>query len=166
MRLISLRPDGSRHRVWSSVEPGRFGGWWVPPGTPVLDAGGAWSSPYPVAALAWPRAWFQVFVLLKPDRTDYYVNICTPPALGADVVWIDLDLDVRLEAGRLWIADEEEFLRRRDTYPPAWRAAAEHTVLAVERAMRSGAYPFRPSFAEALRAEWAARSSAGGPVVG
>ncbi|MDI9259750.1 DUF402 domain-containing protein [Alicyclobacillus sendaiensis] len=166
MRLVSLRPDGGRHRTWLNAEPGRFGGWWIPPGTPVLDEGGTWSSPYPVAALAWPRAWFQVFVLLKADATDYYVNICTPPCLGADVVWIDLDLDVRVEGGRVWVADEDEFQVRSEAYPPAWRTAAQQTVRAVQDAATFGAHPFRPSFADALRAEWALRSRPGGTVLG
>ncbi|WP_206832109.1 DUF402 domain-containing protein [Alicyclobacillus fructus] len=165
MRLISLKPDGSLHRVWRAAEPGRFGGWWIPPGTPVEDAGGAWSSPYPVAALVWPRAWFQVFLLLKLDRTDYYVNICTPPCLGADIVWIDLDLDVRVEAGRAWLADEDEFVHRSRMYPPAWRAAAQQAAEDVQKAVQLGAHPFRPSFAQALRAEWAMRSRPGGAVL-
>ncbi|AEJ42520.1 DUF402 domain-containing protein [Alicyclobacillus acidocaldarius] len=165
MRLISVRPDGALHRVWSAAEPGRFGGWWIPPGTPVEDDGGTWSSPYPVAALAWPHVWFQVFILLKPDRTDYYVNICTPPCLGTDVVWIDLDLDVRVESGRAWVADEDEFQDRSRMYPPAWRTAAQQAVVGVQRAVKFGAHPFRPSFADALRAEWILRSRPGGTVL-
>ncbi|WP_206881240.1 DUF402 domain-containing protein [Alicyclobacillus mali (ex Roth et al. 2021)] len=165
MRLISLRSDGTVHRRWSAAEPGRFGGWWIPPGTPVEDDGGSWSSPYPVAAIAWPKAWFQVFVLLKTDSTDYYVNICTPPCIGADVVWIDLDLDVRVEGGRVWVADEDEFQMRSRGYPRAWCTAAQQAVVDVQHAVKFGAHPFRPSYADALRAEWMLRSRPGGTVL-
>ncbi|GMA57876.1 hypothetical protein C7445_10931 [Alicyclobacillus sacchari] len=168
MRLISLRYDGQLHRVWQRMEPGSLpGSYRIPAGAAVQERDGTtWSSDYPVVALFWPKVFYQVFVLLKPDVTDYYANVITPAIFGSDlVVFIDLDLDVRIENDAVSLVDVDEFTRRSHLYPQSWRneavAAAKQLVAMAKR----GIGPFRPALAAALRAEFVHESSSSSRTV-
>jgi uncharacterized protein len=157
MKLQSLRGDGRIHRIWTKAyatdEPWAFT---IPANTPVQESDGSeWSSPYPVVALFWPGAYYQVFMLLKEDTTDYYCNVIAPLRYVADeqtVVFTDLDLDVRVTATGVEVLDEDEYEVRKASYPPCWcegamRAKAELVALATQQRG-----PFSPATANRWRA--------------
>ncbi|EJY56169.1 hypothetical protein URH17368_1174 [Alicyclobacillus hesperidum URH17-3-68] len=155
MRFISLRYDGQLHRVWQRVEKVNIPGcYFIPAGATVRERDGTtWSSDYPVAALFWPGVFYQVFVLLKPEVTDYYANVITPAIFGTDVVFIDLDLDVRVESHRVSLVDMDEFTRRSHLYPQSWRGEAMAAAERLFAMAKKGSGPFRPALAAALRAK-------------
>lgn len=154
MRIRSLRYQGKPHRTWEHAVPRlEQSAWLIPQNTPVREADGSvWSSDYPVIAYFWPGAFFQVTVLLKADRTDYYCNIITPVTETLTDLWfIDLDLDVLVMNGDVSLVDEEEFRLRKPFYPEEWvRGAIEAKSFVLQMAKeRSG--PFAPAIADGWR---------------
>ncbi|WP_067621183.1 DUF402 domain-containing protein [Alicyclobacillus acidiphilus] len=154
MRLVSIHADGTAHRIWSeAISTHTFGAYWIRPNTSVYDANGrVWSSDFPVVGLFWPNQFYQVFLLLKSDRTDYYANVIAPPLFGEQVTFIDLDLDVIVENGLVQLADIEEFEARKDRYPVAWIQQAEQAARTLQTLAEASAGPFRPALAESWRA--------------
>ena len=77
---------------------------------------------------------------------DLYVDVCTPPHLGADTVRaVDLDLDViRGVTGRVWVDDEDEFAEHRVAfgYPPEVVDLAVDTCARVRHEVEHGHPPF------------------------
>jgi len=126
MKIISWHGNGDRHRTWTDVqltaEPNT---WWIPQNRAVYEANGhTWSSPYDV--LAWFPAgkYYQVFILLKPQATEYYCNVIAPVDFakyeGTDIEFIDLDIDVFVTKDSVAVLDEAEFEARKAAYQPEW----------------------------------------------
>ncbi len=164
MRLHSLRGDGRIHRIWPEVyatdEPWAF---IIPANTPVQEEDGReWSSPYPVVALFWPKAYYQVFILLKAHATEYYCNVIAPLCYLADqqtVVFTDLDVDVMVTEKGVEVLDEDEYEVRKASYPPCWRVGvmeAKAELVALAEQQRG---PFSPATANRWRAYVGARTS-------
>lgn len=154
MRLVSLKADGSTHRTWLEAArthaPNTF---YIRQGAPVQEnLQKIWSSNYPVVAFFWPKIYFQVFMLLKPHCTDYYCNVITPPLFGADVFFIDLELDVVVTEGVASVVDEEEFRSRTSLYPTLWITQAQCAVERLLQMIEQQEGPFRPAVANAWRA--------------
>lgn len=114
----------------------------IPAGSPVVEANGStWSSPYPVVAMFWPRRFYQVFLLLKSDTTEYYCNVIRPPVYhpnGHQVIFHDLELDVYVSDDGVEVRDTEEFALSKEAYPDeliagALAGADELVVLGSER---------------------------------
>ncbi|CAM3977078.1 DUF402 domain-containing protein [Alicyclobacillus pomorum] len=145
------------HRIWPEVyatdEPWAF---FIPANTPVQEEDGRqWSSPYPVVALFWPKAYYQVFILLKPQATEYYCNVIAPLCYLVDrqtVVFTDLDVDVMVTATGVEVLDEDEYEVRKGSYPPRWCAGvmdAKAELVALAKQQRG---PFSPATANRWRA--------------
>ena len=155
MRLVSVHADGGPHRIWERALPG-LDPWSfvVEPGALVTEAeGSTWSSPYPVAALFWPQVYFQVFILLKEDATDYYCNVITPPhynPVRREMQFVDLDIDVVRFGGRVEVRDFDEFEERNSRYPTEWVTGA---VTAMDRLVQL-AVAERGPFAPTTIARW------------
>lgn len=147
VRLVSLKSTGRIHRVWSHARPTPVpGAFFIPPCTPVVEASGErWASDYPVVAIFWPRTYYQVFLLLKAEATDVYANIITPPFIGRDVTFIDLELDVIRKDGHVDVIDEEDFQRSERTYPDEWVRGAEEAVQHLVRELTEEKGIFRPA---------------------
>jgi len=106
---------------------------------------GEWPTPFDVRNHFWQNRWYNVMRCDKPRGAGleyYYCNVTTPTMCdGANVRYVDLDLDVRVHAdGRIELLDEDEFLEnsQRMGYPPevieqAKRAADELIELAMTR---------------------------------
>lgn len=154
MRLVSIHADGSPHRTHLHACPTaqRFV-YIIPPNTPVLEADGEqWSSAYPVVAFFWPQVHFQVFMLLKSRRTDYYCNIILPPVCTRqEVTFVDLDLDVLVLDGQVELVDKQEFGIRKAAYKPVWITQAEAAAQELLRAARCQWGPFLPATAQRWR---------------
>lgn len=156
MQIISRHVDGTNHRRWlcalETPDPWSF---LVPPGALVEEATGRqWSSPYPVILSFWPTVFYQVCTLLKADSTDYYCNIITPPdydGASREVKFYDLDLDVVATPSQVDLVDEEEFERRKYTYPAEWVREAVHAAEGLLAFARSGRGAFSPATAEKWR---------------
>lgn len=151
-----MRFQGMPHRTWERVIrlPLQIA-YFIPPFSPVREANGrSWSSDYPVIAYFWPDVFFQVTVLLKANRTDYYCNIITPVTQTMSDIWfIDLDLDVLVMDEEVSLVDEEEFELRKQFYPDEWvRGALEAKSLLLHMAEKQIG-PFAPAIAEGWR-EW------------
>jgi protein associated with RNAse G/E len=154
-RLVSVRADGSPHRMWPCVvateDPWSF---IIPSRSPVVEADGKrWHSDYPVVAVFWPDRWYQLFVLLKPAGIEYYCNVIAPPVYEAGsrtVRFVDLDLDVYVDR-QVRVLDEEEFAARSIYYPPEWRDAADAAAAELVRLAQDRAGPFHPAAAERWR---------------
>lgn len=159
IKLISLRANGFLHRVWRRAEetpdPWSF---LIRPGQPVEEADGkTWSSPYPVVALFWPGAYYQVFLLLKENSTDYYCNVMAPVRYQAEdgaAVFTDLDIDVVVFGNRVEVVDMEEFAVRKADYPEVWQREALQAKDELVRMASSQAGPFAPATANWWRAYW------------
>lgn len=153
MKLVSLRADGSLHRIWqkaeSTVQPWTYR---VPANSPVMEASGhVWSSPYPVIAFFYPNSFFQIFMLLKSTGTDYYCNIILPPVFGPDVTFVDLDLDVIIQDGQAQLVDETDLLTRQSMYLETWVDSAWASSRELIRRFETGWGPFCPATAERWR---------------
>ncbi|MCL6637388.1 MAG: DUF402 domain-containing protein [Alicyclobacillus sp.] len=161
VQMVSYRPQGQAHRrwleAWPTPEPWVFA---VPAGSPVEEADGRrWSSPYPVVALFWPHRFAQVFLLLKPSGAEYYCNACSPPAYHPEkrrLAFVDLDLDLYVDAAGVRWLDEEEFAARQSAYPAGWAAAAQSALTQLARLAAQRQGPFAPATAAAWR-RWCAR---------
>jgi protein associated with RNAse G/E len=161
MNIVSLHGDGSPHRHWPDVrctdEPWVF---YVPPGSPVIEASGRrWSDVDPVFLMFWPNRFYQVCLLMRPDRTDYYCNVIAPPRYFSDtecVEFYDLDLDVLCMDGEVRVLDEDEFERRRSAYPAAWIVKALEAKDWLLRAATTRTGPFAPATAQRWR-DWLGR---------
>jgi uncharacterized protein len=159
MKLVSTHVDGSSHRLWTCVfttpEPWCF---YIPPYAPVVEAGGKqWSSPYPVIGLFWPDRFYQVFLLLQDNQTAYYCNVIQPPTYTAgagDVTFVDLDLDVYVDAQKTSVLDEEEFTERRVGYSQTVIRNAARAVQELERFAKAKHGPFALATADRWRV-WA-----------
>ncbi len=159
MKIRSLRHDGAVHRVWENAVPALSqNGYLIPTDTPVREGNGRmWSSHYPVIAQFWPRAFFQVFLLLKVDRVDYYCNIITPITRTKTDIWfIDLDYDVLVMDGQVSLVDEDEFQCRKTHYPMEWIAGALAAKAFVLQMARGQYGPFSPAIAIGWR-DWLSR---------
>ncbi len=158
MKLRSLRYDGTFHRLWDNTislpDPNAY---LIQRGMPVLEADGrVWSSDYPVVALFWPGSFFQMFMLLKTDRTDYYCNIITPIVQTPTDIWfVDLDYDVLVMDGQVSLVDEDDFLSRKDFYPNEWVDGAQAAKKLVLNMAREQIGPFSPAIAKGWR-DWLA----------
>lgn len=153
MRLVSLHADGCPHRIWTGVHTTPVpGAYVVPRNAPVHESNGtSWTSDYPVVAFFWPKLYYQVFMLLKKERTDYYANIILPPLFGPNVYFVDLDLDVTVVSGRVELQDELEFMERQSSYPISWIHEAHRAAQRVVQLATSGEGPFRPATASQWR---------------
>ncbi|MFD1678194.1 DUF402 domain-containing protein [Alicyclobacillus fodiniaquatilis] len=153
MNLISLHADGGAHRIWTQASKTSVAHTYlVPPGAPVIEASGEqWSSDFPVVIWFWPSAYFQVCMLLKEDRTDYYCNIITPALFGTEVVFVDLDLDVLINDGETLVVDRDEFEVRKYAYPADWIERAEAATAWLVRAAEKQWGPFQPATARVWR---------------
>lgn len=155
--LCSTHFDGTPHRRWevtnTTADAWSFA---IAPGAPVREADGhIWASDYWVVAWFWPDVFYQVFLLLKDTGTEYYCNIITPPVYIAnkpEIAFADLELDVRLDANGLWVADEDEFAARQVDYPKSVVSAAR---AAKDRLTDLGAARRGP-FSQAAAARWRA----------
>ncbi|WP_198852241.1 DUF402 domain-containing protein [Alicyclobacillus sp. SO9] len=136
---------------------------WIPAFSPVVEAAGeTWSSSYPVMALFWPQRYYQVFLLLKEEGTEYYCNVITPPVYNArtrTVEFRDLDLDVVMMGGKLWVADEDEFYSRSPSYPRTWIKAAEDAKQQLLQGAAGRQGPFSVQTAQRWRTWIGARNS-------
>lgn len=157
MRLISRRGNGRLHRVWSSAlctrDPFVY---LIPPHTDVVEADGrTWSSPYPVVAFFWPEAYYQVFLLLKAEATEYYCNVISPISyqpVEESIEFTDLDIDVIVSAAGVSVVDMDEFLERAGTYPLNWSTEAilaRDYLVGMAEGQRG---PFSPATAKWWRA--------------
>jgi protein associated with RNAse G/E len=159
MKLVSLRADGTIHRVWPEVQvtadPWSFA---ICPGKPVEEADGrTWSSPYPVVAMFWPGAYYQVFLLLKEQSTDYYCNVIAPVSYRSQdqtVAFTDLDIDVVVSGQLVEVVDMEEFALRKSDYPEEWRREALRAKDELATMAKSRVGPFSPATANWWRAHW------------
>ncbi len=158
-KLLSLRANGVRHREWSSAEvtpdPWSF---LIRPGQLVEEVDGRrWCSPYPVVALFWPGAYYQVFLLLKEKSTDYYCNVIAPVRYLAEertVAFTDLDIDVVVSGRRVEVVDLDEFAVRKADYSEDWQREALQAKDELVRMASSQAGPFAPATANWWRAYW------------
>lgn len=150
MKLVSLHADGRSHRTWlSAIDTPQASTYLIPTHSPVVESDGErWSSPYPVIAFFYPAAYFQVFMLLKATRTDYYCNVIVPPLFASDIFFIDLDLDVEIEAEQAHVRDVSEFSARRVHYPQNWGDSALAAVDTLLRFHTQNRGPFHPATAD------------------
>lgn len=126
--------------------------------------GRRWSSAYPVVGLFWPDRFYQVFLLLKDDATEYYCNLITPPVYrpGERVIsFVDLDLDVVIADGRVQVLDEDEYALRRRQYPEAWQTAVTQASAELIRLANERRGPFSTETATRWR-QWSGGRRAGG----
>jgi protein associated with RNAse G/E len=130
MQLYSIHGNSRPHRKWLDVNP-LVDPWCflIRSGAQVQEASGrTWYSDYPVVAFFWPDRFYQVFMLLKENRTEYYCNIIVPPlydSLTQSVKFVDLDLDVYVAESEYEVLDQDEFVDRQKHYPRYWIENAE-----------------------------------------
>ncbi|PWI58108.1 DUF402 domain-containing protein [Sulfoacidibacillus thermotolerans] len=131
-RIRSIKYDGSFHRLWTCAYPLQTQqeeqrgdaltfAMWIPAGEKVLEPTGVtWDSPYDVIACFYSSKFYQVMILLKEGKTEYYCNSCTPPEIDItqrEVRFVDLDLDLLVDAtGTMRVVDQSEFLRNAVEY--------------------------------------------------
>lgn len=162
INLVSKRADGSQHRVWRGAWPTPDAwAWYLPPHAPVEEASGkVWSSPYPVIALFWPQTFYQVFLLLKENTTEYYCNMIAPVEYKSDegvISFIDLDLDVMVTGTNVTLLDADEFEQRKALYPAAWQKQAESASRLLVRLGEEKKGVFKPAIADGWRA-WVSKT--------
>jgi protein associated with RNAse G/E len=92
--------------------------------------------------------WYNVFILRKPEGTEWYCNVASPPLLDAgkdEVRFVDYDLDVYVYADKSYkVLDRDEFEEnaRKMGYPEETRRMAEQGLQAIIRAIEEGRAPF------------------------
>ena len=114
-------------------------------GLEVARDGEPWLSPYDTRGHYWPDRWYNVVRLDLPRGRGlhgWYCNIATPAEYdGENIHYVDLQLDVRVQAGEPWtctVMDQDEFAAAIETfkYPESLirnaRAAVDELVALVQ----------------------------------
>lgn len=155
IHVRSTKYDGSPHwefDSWFVLERGTLLVTLNLAGQELQTWNGPWITPYDTRNHFWSDRWYNVMRLEQPRGGGFqgwYCNVTTPAQYdGANVFYVDLDLDVRVTAdGAVEVLDEDEFLENseRFRYPPevvaeARRAVDELCALATRRA-----FPFERS---------------------
>ena len=167
-RIESRKFDGAAHRFWTRCHPLEPRLWYkggmapdivlhVPARSPVQEADGRiWSSDYDVFSCFFAARHFQATVLCKPGGVEYYCNVCTVARVDRvrrRVVYVDLELDVKVGARSVEVVDQDEFERNAARYGYSAllreRMFADLDRLTREARLRRGV--FSPAFVHSVR---------------
>lgn len=167
-RIESRKFDGAAHRFWTCCHPLQPRLWYkgglapdlvlhVPPRSPVQEADGRiWSSDYDVFSCFFAARHFQATVLCKRGGVEYYCNVCTVARVDRirrRVVYVDLELDVKVGAGSVEVVDQDEFEQGAARYGYSAllreRMFADLDRLTREARLRRGV--FSPAFVQSVR---------------
>jgi hypothetical protein len=116
--------------------------------TPIFTARGEFRSPYDSRVYFWRDRWYNVVRLARPGcaLALWYCNVTTPPVFdGAQVNYVDLDLDVAVRPGGcVELLDQDEFdtHQRLYGYPKDVIAAAKDAAAQVSRLALEDGFPF------------------------
>ncbi len=152
VRVASTKYDGSRHYEFDAQLLAREGPMLtllVPEGTPYTGYRGEGAIQPTFTALFWTDRWYNLFHQHRPmgrRRIMSYGNVALPAEFDGDVLrWVDLDLDVIVDAdGGVILDDEDEFEqhRLRFAYP---QDVVSRAITARDELLRlaaTGAFPF------------------------
>jgi protein associated with RNAse G/E len=147
VRLVSFKSAGRVHRTWTkAVETNSPWAFYIHQGWAVREANGTtWSSEYPVIALFWPEAFYQVFLLLKSSGTEYYCNLISPIEWHPEcreLRFVDLDLDLYVDRDGPRRLDEDEFRLNLHAYPEDWIRGVTEAIGILEQMATSRMGPF------------------------
>lgn len=116
--------------------------------TPIFTSRGEFRSPYDSRVYFWRDRWYNVFRLSRPgcQAALWYCNVTTPPTFnGAQIEYVDLDLDVQVKPGGcIEVLDQDEFdlHRERFAYPGHVVANAREAAAQVSELARRNKFPF------------------------
>ena len=152
VRVASTKYDGSRHYEFDAqllVPEGPMLTLLVPEGTSVTSDRGGQPVDTTFTALFWSDRDYDLYHNHRPmgrRRITSYANVELPAELDSDVLrWVDLDLDVIVDAnGGVILDDDDEFEehRLRFAYPDAIVARAITARDELLRLAAAGAFPF------------------------
>lgn len=113
---------------------------------------GPWTNPYDTRNHFWVDRWYNVMRLEQPHGgglDGWYCNVTTPTQYdGANVYYVDLDLDVRVSRdGETEVLDEDEFIEHSERfgYPPEVVDEARRAVDKLVALAQRGEFPFERS---------------------
>ncbi len=151
IRLHSTKWDGAPHFKWTGRLVGATPETLVitqPAGTPIETWKEVWTPNFDATIYFWHGKWYNVIQTWNVRGTirSYYCNIITPACWdGDELQWIDLDLDISVQAdGSYRLMDEDEWMRNAErlNYSPEAREEARRAVSELSALIARREFPF------------------------